>query len=76
VNKEIKLKMKTRKAITLWDRINNCIEDLEPDEPKELVTDLDVVERLIELAYHYRLECKKLQEQLDEYEWNNKINNL
>ncbi len=68
--------MKTRKAITLWDRINNCIEDLEPDEPKELVTDLDVVERLIELAYHYRLECKKLQEQLDEYEWNNKINNI
>lgn len=68
--------MKTRKSVTLWDRINNCIEDLEPDEPKELVTDLDVVERLIELAYHYRLECKKLQEQLDEYEWNNKKNNL
>jgi hypothetical protein len=68
--------MKTRKSITLWDRINNCIEDLEPDEPKELVTDLDVVERLIELAYHYRLECKKLQEQLDEYEWNDKKNNL
>jgi hypothetical protein len=44
----------------------------EPDEPKDLVTDLDVVERLIELAYHYRLECKKLQEQLNDYEFENK----
>lgn len=54
--------MKVRKSITLWDRINNCIEDIEFDEPKELVTDLDVVERLIELAYHYRFECNRLKE--------------
>jgi hypothetical protein len=68
--------MKISKPITLWDKMMEAINNLEFDEPKELVIDLDVVERLIELAYHYRLECKKLQEQLDEYEWNNKINNI
>ena len=68
--------MKVRKSITLWDRINNCIEDLEPDEPKELVTDLDVVERLIELAYYYKMKHRVAQDLLDEYEWNDKKNNL
>ena len=68
--------MKISKPITLWDKMMGAINNLEPDEPKELVTDLDVVERLIELAYHYRLECNKLKEQLDEYEWNDKINNI
>lgn len=52
--------MKINKPITLWDKMMDAINNLEPDEPKELVTDLDVVERLIELAYHYRFEYKKL----------------
>ena len=43
-----------------------AINNLEYDEPKELVTDLDVVERLIELAYHYRLECNRLQDVIDD----------
>lgn len=58
--------MKINKPITLWDKMMDAINNLEPDEPKELVTDLDVVERLIELAYYYRIECKKLQEYIED----------
>jgi len=58
--------MKISKPITLWDKMMEAINNLEPDEHKELVTDKEVVERLIELAYHYRLECKKLKEELED----------
>lgn len=58
--------MKISKPITLWDKMMEAINNLEYDEPKELVTDLDVVERLIELAYHYRLECNRLQDVIDD----------
>ena len=65
--------MKISKPITLWDKMMEAINNLEYDEPKELVTDLDVVERLIELAYHYREQCNILSDQLDDYDWH-KIN--
>ena len=61
--------MKTPKHITLWDKITGAINDLEPDEPKELETDAEIVDRLIELAYHYRLEYNRLKQQLEEYEY-------
>jgi len=54
------------KPITLWDKMMEAINNLEPDEPKELVTDLDVVERLIELAYHYRFEYKRLLSEIED----------
>ena len=61
--------MKIRKPITLWDKIMDAINDLEFDEPKELETDAQIVDRLIELAHHYRLECNKLKEQIEDYEY-------
>ena len=61
--------MKIRKPITLWDKITFAIDDLEFDEPKELHTDAEIVDRLIELAHHYRLECNKLKEQIEDYEY-------
>ena len=65
--------MKIRKPITLWDKIMDAINDLEFDEPKELETDAQIVDRLIELAHHYRLECKSLEAQLDDYKYENKL---
>jgi len=64
--------MKIRKPITLWDKITYAIDDLEFDEPKELETDAQIVDRLIELAHHYRLECKNLEAQLDDFKYYNK----
>lgn len=61
--------MKISKPITLWDKMMEAINNLEPDEPKELETDVQIVDRLIELAYHYRLEYNRLKEQLEDYEY-------
>lgn len=52
--------MKTRFQITLWDKIQDAINDLEYDEPISYDTEIQIVERLIELAYHYRFECNRL----------------
>lgn len=50
--------------------IENAIVDLSgTDEPLEEMTDKQMVEKLIELAHHHRLECKKLEAQLDEITW-------
>lgn len=65
--------MKIPKHITLWDIMYDAINDLELDEPKQLETDKDVVLRLVELAYHYRFECKRLKERIDELEFSMKI---
>lgn len=64
--------MKTPKHITLWDIMYNAINDLELDEPQQLETDKDVVLRLVELAYHYRHECSRLNEKIDEIQFSNK----
>lgn len=62
--------MKIRKPITLWERIENAIIDLSDlDEPLEPMTDLQMVERLIELAHHYRLEYKMKCDELEELTW-------
>lgn len=62
--------MKLSKPITLWDKIHQAITDLSEDEiVPETMTDQQVVDRLIELAHHYRLECKKLQDELEEITW-------
>lgn len=63
--------MKIPNHITLWEHITAAINDLEYDEPKHLESDKDAVFRLIELAYHYRLECRRLEEKIDEIEFNN-----
>ena len=54
--------MKSQKHITLWDKITEAINNLEYDEPKQLNTDIEIVDRLVELAYHYRFECNRLKE--------------
>lgn len=64
--------MKVRKPITLWDKMYDAITDLEFDEPKDLETDAEVVDRLIELAHHYRIECNKLEEAIEELIYNKK----
>ena len=58
--------MKTKFQITLWDKIQDAIDDLEFDEPKHCNTEIEIVERLIELAYHYRFELNKLKDELYE----------
>ena len=65
--------MKIPKHITLWDMITDAINDLEFNEPKHFETDKDMVSRLIDLAYHYRFECKRLEERIDELEFNMKV---
>lgn len=62
--------MKTRKPITLWDKIETAIIDLSDlDEPLEPMTDLEMVDRLIEIAHHYRLAYKSKCDELEEITW-------
>lgn len=63
--------MKVPNHITLWEHITAAINDLEYDEPKCLETEKDTVLRLIELAYHYRFECNRLEQKIDEIKFNN-----
>ena len=59
-----------RKPIPLWERIDNAIIDLtDTDEPLPPMTELEAVERLIELAHHYRLEYRKKCDELEEITW-------
>jgi len=58
--------MKAKFQITLWDKITDAITDLEYDEPQPIETDVQMVDRLIELAYHYRFELNKLKDEVYE----------
>ena len=58
--------MKGKFQITLWDKITYAIADLEYDEPQPIETDLQMVDRLIELAYYYRFELNKLKDEMYE----------
>ena len=58
--------MKAKFQITLWDKITDAIADLEYDEPQPIETDVQMVDRLIELAYHYRFELNKLKDEMYE----------
>lgn len=58
--------MKAKFQITLWDKITDAIADLEYDEPQPIETDLQMVDRLIELAYYYRFELNKLKDEMYE----------
>ena len=58
--------MKAKFQITLWDKITDAIADLEYDEPQPIETDVQMVDRLIELAYHYRFELNKLKDEIYE----------
>jgi len=50
--------------------MENAIIDLSDlDEPLEPMTDLQMVDRLIELAHHYRLEYNKKCDELEEITW-------
>ena len=55
--------MKAKFQITLWDKITDAIADLEYDEPQPIETDVQMVDRLIELAHYYRFELNKLKEE-------------
>ena len=55
--------MKAKFQITLWDKITDAIADLEYDEPQPIETDVQMVDRLIELAYYYRFELNKLKDE-------------
>lgn len=62
--------MKIINPITLWDRIDQAIMDLtDQDEPLEKMTELQSVERLIELAHEYRLKCRRLEDEIEEITW-------
>ena len=58
--------MKAKFQITLWDKITDAIADLEYDEPQPIETDVQMVDRLIELAYYYRFELNKLKDEMYE----------
>ena len=58
--------MKAKFQITLWDKITDAIADLEYDEPQPIETDVQMVDRLIELAYYYRFELNKLKDEIYE----------
>ena len=58
--------MKAKFQITLWDKITDAIADLEYDEPQPIETDVQMVDRLIELAYYYRFELNKLKDEVYE----------
>ena len=58
--------MKTKFQITLWDKITDAIADLEYDEPQPIETDVQMVDRLIELAYYYRFELNKIKDEVYE----------
>ena len=58
--------MKTKFQITLWDKITDAIADLEYDELQPIETEVQMVDRLIELAYHYRFELNKLKNKIYE----------
>jgi hypothetical protein len=64
--------MKIPKPITLWDKLEQAVIDLtDTDDPIEVkrMEAPELVDKLIELAYEYRLECKNLQDQLEEITW-------
>ena len=62
--------MKIRKPITLWEKINNAITDLtDADEPLPEMTEAQMVDKLIELAHHYRLEYRLKCDELEEITW-------
>lgn len=62
--------MKIRKPITIWDKIQNCIIDVTgTDEPLPHMNETEMIEKIIELAYHYRFEYNKKCEELEEITW-------
>lgn len=64
--------MKIYKPITLWDKIHNSVVDLsDTDTPERFgsMTDKEIVDELIRLAHHYRLECNRLTAEIEELTW-------
>lgn len=61
--------MKINKPITLWDKIQQAISDLTDDEEQPDRTEAETVDKLIELAHHYRLEYKRLDEERESNAW-------
>jgi hypothetical protein len=59
-------------TITLWDKLEQAVIDLtntdDPIEVKKMEAH-ELVDKLIELAYHYRLECNRLSLEKEENEW-------
>lgn len=60
--------MKINKPITLWEKMQQAIIDLTEDELPQM-NEVQTVDRLIELAHHYRLECKRLETEREENAW-------
>lgn len=64
--------MKIPKPITLWDKLENAVIDLtDTDDPIEVkrMEASELVDKFIELAYHYRLEYKRLLQEKEENAW-------
>jgi hypothetical protein len=64
--------MKISKPITLWDNIEQAVIDLsgtdDPIEVKKMEAP-ELVDKLIELAYHYRLECNRYIQEREDNAW-------
>lgn len=58
------------KPITLWDKMKQAIENLTDDEEDiDKMTDNQLVDRIIELAYHYRIEYNRLLQEKEDNAW-------
>lgn len=58
------------KPITLWDKMKQAIENLTDDEEDiDKMTDNQLVDKIIELAYHYRIEYNRLLQEKEENAW-------
>lgn len=64
--------MKIPKPITLWDKLEQAVIDLTDTEDAievKQMTDTELVDKLIELAYHYRLEYNRLIQEKEDNAW-------
>jgi hypothetical protein len=61
--------MKITKPITLWDKMKQAIENLTDEEDIDKMNDNQLVDKIIELAYHYRIEYNRLLQEREEDTW-------
>lgn len=64
--------MKIENSITLWDKLEQAVVNLTDTDDVVSVknmTDKELVEKVIDLAYYYRLEYKRLLQEKDDNAW-------
>lgn len=64
--------MKIEKPITLWDKLEQAVINLTDTDDiisVKSMTDKELIDKVIELAYHYRIEYKKLLQHYEDTTW-------